>query len=95
MKMVVKKEVYEEECSGLASLLGERVLLMCANYFYEGVLDGVNDSDVLMSDVGIVYETGKWNEKAWGDRQQLPGPHFVRIQAIESYCLSPSVVLNV
>ncbi len=94
MMKAVKKEVQMVEGEGLVSLLGQRVLLMCANYFYEGVLEGVNDTCVLLSDVGIVYETGAWLEKGWKDRQQLPCDHYIQIQAIESYCLSPSLVLS-
>ncbi|MHC4643915.1 MAG: hypothetical protein ACYTBJ_00335 [Planctomycetota bacterium] len=93
MMKAKKVEVMEVEGEGLVSLLGSRVLLMCANYFYEGVLEGVNESCALLSDAGIVYETGKWSEKAWGDRQQLPGDHYVMLQAIESFCPSPPMVL--
>lgn len=95
MKMKAKKiEVQEIEVSGLESLLDERVLLMCANYFYEGVLEGVDEKDALLTDAGIVYNTGSWSEKEWEDRQQLPGPHFVKIQAIESFCVSPPMVIS-
>lgn len=93
MMKAKKIEVVEVESEGLVSLLGQRVLLMCANYYYEGVLEGVNDSCCLLSDAGIVYLTGPWNDKAWSDRQSLPGDHYVMLQAIESFCLSPSVVL--
>jgi hypothetical protein len=95
IKMIKAKrvEVFEVEGEGLASLLGERVLLMCANFYYEGVLEGINEECVLLSDPGIVYATGAWLEKAWRDRQQLPGDHYVQKQAIESFCKSPSMVL--
>jgi len=93
MMMRKKVEVEMVDVEGLAALLGERVLLMCANYFYEGVLDGVNDICCKLSDAGIVYETGKWDEKEWGDRQQVPGDKYVMLSAIESFGLSPSVVL--
>ena len=88
-----KIEVYEVDGEGLASMLGERVLLMCANFYYEGDLVGVNNDCVLLEDAGIVYSTGEWSEKTWGDRQQLPGPHYVMTQAIESFCKSPAAVL--
>lgn len=89
-----KVEVEVVDGEGLLALVGERVLLMCLNYFYEGILVGVNDTVVLLEDAGIVYETGKWSEKSWADRQQLPGPHYVQISAIESFCESPSVVIK-
>jgi hypothetical protein len=94
MMKVKKQEVIEVETEGLASLLGQRVLLMCANYFYEGVLEGINDTCCLLSDPGIVYETGKWSDATWADRQQLPGEHYVTLQSIESFCVSPPVVLS-
>jgi len=88
MMKVVKREVEIVEVEGLASLLGERVLLMCANYFYEGILTGVNNTCVLLEDVGIVYETGPWSETGFKDRQQLPHPRYVQNTFIESYGLS-------
>jgi len=94
MKKAVTVKVQEVEGEGLLALLGKRVLLMCLNYFYEGDLVGVNDTCVLLEDAGIVYETGKWSEKSWADRQQLPGPHYVQISAIESFCESPSAVIK-
>ncbi len=84
-----KVEVERVDGEGLMSLIGGRVLLMCMNYFYEGELVGVNDTCVLLEDAGIVYSTGEWNDKSWADRQQLPGPHYVQIASIESFCESP------
>jgi hypothetical protein len=93
MMKAKKVEVEVVNGEGLLSLLGDRVLLMCANYFYEGVLEGVNDDCVLLTDPGIVYLTGRWDTAKWEDRQQLPGPHYVARQSIESFCKSPAVVL--
>jgi hypothetical protein len=71
---------------GLDSLLGEKVLLLCGNYFYAGVLVGVNKTFVKLNDAAIVYETGEWSASAYKDAQKLgPGPTFVRIQWIEAY----------
>jgi hypothetical protein len=94
--MLKKKtvEVINVDGEGLLSFIGKRVLLMCANFYYEGVLEGVNHECVLLSDAGIVYSTGAWNEKSWNDRQQLPSDHYVMIQSIESFCKSPSIVLS-
>lgn len=88
MMKSVKKEVEIVEAEGLSSLLGERVLLLCSNYFYEGVLTGVNDTCVLLEDAGIVYETGEWGADDWADRQALPKPRYVMISHIESFGLS-------
>lgn len=71
--------------SGLHKLNGKRVLLMCANYFYEGKLEGIDELCVLLSDAGIVYLTGPWDENKWEDRQPLPKDHYVMLHAIESF----------
>ena len=42
MKILIEQSNKE----GLEALLGKRVLLMCANYFYSGVLIGVNKACV-------------------------------------------------
>lgn len=82
----MKKIVEIQEGEGLEALLGQRVTLLCMNYFYTGVLDGVNDSDVLLSNPSIVYETGAWDTKEWEDAQVLPTPSlYVRTAAIEAY----------
>ena len=39
----MKKLITDVENEGLIKLMGQRVLLMCANYFYAGKLIGVND----------------------------------------------------
>ena len=79
------KKIVEEENEGLISLLGERVTLMCVNYFYTGKLEGVNDTCVLLSNPSIIYETGAWNTGRWADAQELPGSLYVQISAIESF----------
>ena len=62
-----------EEC-GFDALLGETVLLLCANYFYVGVLVGVNDTFVELKDPSIVYETGDWADAKYKDVQRLHTP---------------------
>lgn len=64
------KIVQEVSGEGLISLLGKRVILFCANYFYSGVLEGVNQTDVLLADAGIVYETGKLDAANFTDFQK-------------------------
>ena len=83
MKVLVK----EVEVEGLAALLGKRVTLMCANYFYTGELVGVNESCVKLRDAGIVYETGSFAEKDWKDYQPFPAgtEWYVQLAMIESY----------
>ena len=85
MMKQVKKEVEIVDGEGLTALIGENVLLMCANYFYAGVLTGVNDTCVELEDAGIVYETGALSGDKWKDCQQLPGVWYVQTAAIESF----------
>ena len=77
--------VQEVEGEGLASLLGEKVVLFCMNYIYAGTLTGVNTTDVLLENASIVYETGELTAKTWKDAQALPFPLYVKTAAIESY----------
>jgi len=84
MKKLVS--VTEVEGEGLEALLGERVLLLCANYFYTGKLIGVNASCVCLEDPAIVYETGPWEAKKFQDEQRLHTKIlYVMIGAIEAF----------
>ena len=85
-KLVTVEQV---EGEGLVALMGQRVILMCMNYFYEGKLIGVNDDCVLLEEPGIIYETGPWNASTLKDLQKLHTKHwYVRINCIESFGLS-------
>lgn len=78
--------VVEVDGEGLLALMGQKVLLMCMNYFYYGTLTGVNDSCVELTDPKIVYETGKWDAGKWQDAQALPVKScYVQLGAIESF----------
>lgn len=81
----MKKIVNEVQGEGLEKLLGERVTLFCMNYIYTGVLTGVNDSCVLLTDASIVYETGAFDSKGWKDAQKLPHDWYVQTSSIESF----------
>lgn len=82
MKKIVN--VTEVAGEGLISLMGEKVILFCLNYFYAGTLVGVNDDCVLLEDGGIVYETGAFSDKSWKDFQKI-GSVYVRIGMIEAF----------
>lgn len=69
----------------MESLLGEYVTLWCCRYIYAGKLVGVNDKDVLLEEVRVVYETGELCKAGFSDAQDLPSQWYVRIDAIESY----------
>jgi len=83
MKKIVT--VTEVDGEGLVGLLGKRVILLCSNYFYSGTLAGVNTTDVLLEDAGIVYETGPWSGKTFQDEQKVGGNLYVRVASIEAY----------
>ncbi len=89
VKQMVEVEVdalEELDESGLESLLGKKVTLLCMNYFYTGVLTGVNEDSVCLTEASIVYETGAWDKATYSDVQKLPCKElFVRIPAIEAY----------
>jgi len=87
----VKKKVKVEEVEneGLLALLDKRVLIMSAGYFYEGKLEGVNDSFVKLNDAHIVYSTGTWSDKEYSDIQKLhTDSWYVQIGLIESFGVS-------
>ena len=84
MKQIVT--VTEVDGEGLDSLLGQCVLLMCANYFYTGKLVGVNKEFVKLEDPAIVYETGKWSDKGYVNAEKLHTKTFyIRVAMIESF----------
>ena len=85
--------VVEVEGQGLESLIGEYVQLWGLNYIYAGKLVGVNESNVLLEDCHVVYETGdftakkfKWAEKLPDDLWRVQRGHF------ESYGKAPQMV---
>jgi hypothetical protein len=83
----MKKLVTEVPDEGLESLLGQRVTLFCMNYFYTGDLVSVNETDVLLEDAHIIYETGAWTSGKWKDAQRVADRLYVRTAAIESYAV--------
>lgn len=82
----VLREVVQDCNEGLPSLMGRKVILFCANYFYTGVLVGVNKTCVKLETPSIVYETGSFSDAAYKDAQSLNVKHwYVRLSAIESF----------
>ena len=81
MKKIIKTEAV---AGGFESLMGEKVLVWCMNYNYHGVLTGVNDTEILLTEATVVYETGPLKGKL-KDAQELPSEQYIRISSIESY----------
>lgn len=68
------------------ALMGQKVTLFCANYFYTGKLIGVNKTCVKLEDAAIVYETGAWDKTSYADEQKINAKEFyVRVAAIECF----------
>ncbi len=56
---------------GTISLIGKKVLVTCARYAYAGILSGVNDVEIMLTDPAVVYETGAWTAPEWKDAQKM------------------------
>lgn len=71
---------------GLIKLLGEKITIFCLNYIYTGILEGVNETYVLLKDPAIVYDTGSFTDKKYSDVQALGVDEFyVHMNCIESF----------
>ena len=79
------KRIIETEDGGFITLLGEKIVLFCGVYIYTGVLKGVNDDHLELTDPKLVYETGELATGDWKDAQPLPSPWRVMRRAIESW----------
>ena len=79
------KIIEEVENEGFLALIDKPVQVWCMNYIYSGVLTGVNEHDILLTDAKVVYETGELSARAWKDAQTCPKPLYIRTSAIESY----------
>ena len=73
----------------LKNLIGKKVLLLCGNYFYAGILAEVADDCVMLKNAEIVYDTGEWSSKKYALSESLPGERWcVQRSFIESFGLS-------
>lgn len=84
MKILTQLAEVSEE--GLESLIGQQIVLFCANYFYTGKLIGVNNTCVKLEGPSIIYETGDFSKKEYSDCQSLCTKEwYVQTSAIESF----------
>lgn len=81
----MRRLIEEISGEGLDKLIGERITLFCCRYIYTGKLIGVNETCVLLTDAGIVYDTGAFNNDKWVDHQELPNNWYVQMSSIESF----------
>ncbi len=81
----MKRVVETEEVSGFVAMLDEKVVVFCGVYIYTGILSGVNEDHLELTNPKLVYETGELVTGDWKDAQSLPTPWRVMLQGIESW----------
>lgn len=81
----MKRIIETADVSGLEALLGEKVQVWCVNYIYTGILAGVNEHDIELTQAQVVYETGSLAGLPKDAQATFNGVWFVRTSAIESY----------
>lgn len=75
---------------GLISLLGKRVMLFCMRFHYAGVLEGVNESCVKLSNAQIVLDTGLFSNNRFADAQvPYKAEFYVQISSIQMFVELP------
>jgi hypothetical protein len=80
------QKLIEVSGEGMPALLGQKVILFCANYFYAGTLTGVNKTFVQLTDPQIVYETGDFKAAKWANAESLgTDVLYVRVPMIEAF----------
>lgn len=84
----MKKIIETTETFGLQYLLGSKILVLCANYFYVGDFVAMDETFIQLKSPSIVYETGPWDDNFYKDVQKLPNDVYLQISFIESYMLS-------
>ena len=85
-KVVVQEATIDEiENEGLLALLGEGVILFCANFIYAGKLIGVNKTCVKLENCHVVFETGSFDSKSYKDAQKIGSDFYINTNAIESF----------
>ena len=86
MKVIPTAKVVEVDNEGLVSLLGKPIEVWCMNYIYVGLLEGVNETCIKLSQAHVVYETGPFGTKTYKDVQKHSSDVvYVQIGAMESF----------
>lgn len=71
---------------GFVSLIGKTVFVETLNFNYTGTLEGVNDTQILLTSPKLVFDTGDFKNKDWTDAQALPTKAlYIRLSAVQSY----------
>lgn len=86
-KFADETEIVEVK-GGLDSLLNKQVLILCAGYFYEGKLTGVNAIFVELEDAVVVYNPVNFTKASIhsATRDKLPAKKWhIQLGSVESY----------
>lgn len=75
----------KEGATSMESSLGKTVTVFGGNYIYTGLLTGVNDTYIELSNAKIVYETGAFTSRQWKDAQSISDKWWVNKCSIESW----------
>ena len=82
-RKVVDEKIIKDDVL-LPSLIDERVLVYGVNYFYTGILVAIDDFNIELEDVSIVYDTGDHDADNFADSQKLKGNRIINRNAYES-----------
>ena len=83
------KLMIEEDEEGFISLIGKNILIVTSEYFYGGILEGVNDTCVKLRDTSIVYSSGSWSDTMTKDTKRFKADFwYVQRCLIESFGLA-------
>lgn len=84
--MAMKRVVVEEPGTGIESFLGQPVTVFAERYIYGGVLSGVSETSLFLTDAVIVYETGELDAEEYADAQTVGGGEwYVERGKVESF----------
>jgi len=85
-KITEMETTFVEEEGGLLTLMGKKVNFHAMNYNYQGILTGVNTTEIELTHPKVVFETGAYDAKDLKYAESIPKDKmFLRLSAIEAY----------
>jgi hypothetical protein len=68
------------------NLEGKHIVVIAANYIYEGILADDTPDALHLREPSIIYATGPWSQQSWQRAERLPIP-VLRIErsAVEAF----------
>ena len=79
------RRIVDTTDGGFDAMPGGSIQVWCMVYIYAGILSGVNDDHIELSEPKVVYETGELIAPEWTDAQPTKGPLRIMKSAIESW----------